>query len=101
MSIGVPFASLDRRKAWLRAILLGATLLGLIASAPVWFNARAYPLLPIATWFPILPAPWDKWFFGAMLLALVFAGWSYRWAVIVFLSASLFAFCEDQNRGQP
>lgn len=72
-----------------------------MASAPVWFNARTYPLLPVATWFPILPAPWDKWFFGAMLLALVFAGWSYRWAVIVFLSASLFAFCEDQNRGQP
>jgi hypothetical protein len=29
------------------------------------------------------------------------AGWFYRQAVTFFLIASLFAFCEDQNRGQP
>ena len=96
-----PFAGVDRRTAWLRAALLGATILGLIASAPVWSNTRLYPLLPLAAWFPILPAPWDKCLFGAMLLALVLACWFYRWGVIVFLGASLFAFCEDQNRGQP
>jgi hypothetical protein len=101
VSIAFPFAGVDRRTAWLRAVLLAATFLGLLASAPVWANARAYPLLPIASWFPILPAPWDKGLFGAMLLALVLGCWFYRWAVIMFLSASLFAFCEDQNRGQP
>jgi hypothetical protein len=91
VSAFLTFAGVDRRTAWLRAILLGAIFLGLIASAPVWANARPYPLLPIADWFPILPAPWDKCFFGVMLLALVLACWFYWWAVIVFLSTSLFA----------
>ncbi len=86
---------------WLRAVLLSATFLGLIASIPLWLNSRAFPLLRVAPWFPVLPAPWDKCLFGAMLLALALAGWRYRPAVAFFLGASLFAYCEDQNRGQP
>lgn len=97
----IPFVGVDRRTAWLRAVLLFATLSGLIASTPLWFNARIYPLTPIASWFPILPAPWDKCLFGMMLAALVVAGWLYRQAVIAFLVLSLFAYCQDQNRGQP
>lgn len=100
MSI-LPFSGVDRRTAWVRATLLSACFLGLLASAPVWLNSRNYPLFPIAPWFPILPSPWDKCLFGAMLLALVLAIWFYRTAGIFFLSATLFAFCEDQNRGQP
>lgn len=96
-----PFAKVDHRTAWLRGTLLVACFLGLIASAPVWLNARAFPLLPITSWFPILPTPWDKCFFSSLLLALLLAGWCYRVAVIYFLSASVFAFCQDQNRGQP
>lgn len=97
----LPFAEVDRRTAWLRGTLLVACFLGMIASAPVWLSARGFPLLPITSWFPILPPPWDKCFFGSLLLALVLAGWCYRAAVIYFLSASMFAFCQDQNRGQP
>src|ERR1035441_4919789 len=36
-----------------------------------------------------------------MLLALALASWFYRTAITCFLLAGLFAFCEDQNRGQP
>ena len=97
----VPFADVDRRTAWVRGTLLLATLLGLIASAPVWLNTRTFPLLPIASWFPILPPPWDKVLFGMMLAALVAAAWFYRVAVIIFLITSLAAYCGDQNRGQP
>jgi hypothetical protein len=97
----VPFAGVDRRVACLRGVLLAATLLGLLASAPVWFNSRLYPLTPITSWFPIFPAPWDKCLFGLLLATLVAAGWLYRKAVIAFLALSFFAFCEDQNRGQP
>ena len=97
----VPFAGLDRRTAWLRGTLLIATLLGLLASAPVWLNTHTFPLLPIFDGFPILAAPFDKILFLAMLLALVLAAWFYRIAVICFLAASLFAYCEDQNRGTP
>jgi hypothetical protein len=60
-----------------------------------------FPLLPIASWFPVLPTPWDKYFFGALLMSLVLAGWFYRAAVSCFLIGSLFLFLEDQNRGQP
>jgi hypothetical protein len=81
--------------------LLGASFLGIIASLPTWLNARGFPLAPIVPSFPIVPAPWDKYFLGAMLLSLVLAVWFYRPAVTTFLVLSLYAFCEDQNRGQP
>lgn len=97
----VPFANTDRRTVCLRATLLAATFLGLIASLPVWLNTRTFPLLPIFPGFPILPAPWDKCLLGLMLASLLAALWFYRQAVIVFLAASLFAYCGDQNRGQP
>src|ERR1041385_2097850 len=96
-----PFTGLERRTVWLRVTLLAASFLGLLASAPLWTNGHAFPLLPIAWWFPILPSPWDKCRFGMMLLALVLAGWFYRAAVASFLVLALFAFFEDQNRGQP
>lgn len=97
----LPFAGLDRRTVWLRVTLLGAVFLGLIASAPVWFNTRDFPLLPVASWFPLLSPPWDGVLFAGMLAALAAACWRYRAAVAVFLLASLLAFCQDQNRGQP
>jgi hypothetical protein len=95
------FAGVDRRTAWLRGCLLSACLLSLIASAPLWLNARVFPLLPLTPGFPILTSPWDKLFFSAMLVLLVLAGRFYRPAVTIFLICGLFAFCEDQNRGQP
>lgn len=96
-----PFAHTDRRTIWLRATLLIATFLGLIASAPAWANTRSFPLVPIFSGFPILPAPWDKGLYALMLGSLIAAIWFYRPAIITFLAASYFAYCGDQNRGQP
>jgi uncharacterized membrane protein YphA (DoxX/SURF4 family) len=96
-----PFARTDRRTLWLRATLLAATFLGLIASLPVWLNTRTFPLLPIVPGFPILPAPWDKCLYGFILISLVAAMWFYRPAVLIFLGTGFFAYCGDQNRGQP
>lgn len=101
MPLTLPLAGADRRTIWLRVTLLGACFLGLIASAPLWLNTRAFPLVTVAKWFPVLPVPWDKCFLAAMLAALLAAAWFYRLGVKVFLLAVLFAFCEDQNRGQP
>jgi hypothetical protein len=101
MSLPLPFAGVDRRTAWLRLVLLLSCFSGLLASRPLWSNSRLYPLLPITPWFPILPAPWDACCFAAMLLALVLAAWFYRPAVTIFLVLILYAFGEDQNRGQP
>lgn len=95
------FPSTDRRTLWLRGTLLIATFLGLIASMPVWFNTRTFPLLPIVSGFPILPAPWDKCLYALMLGSLLTAVRFYKPAIITFLAASFFAYCGDQNRGQP
>jgi hypothetical protein len=97
----VPFAGVDRRVAWLRGILLAACFVTLLASWPLWLNERVFPVLPLTPHFPVLTSPWDKCFFGALLLSLVLAFWHYRPSVTFFLIASLFAFCQDQNRGQP
>ena len=101
MPLTLPFAGVDRRTVWVRVVLLSACLVGLLASALVWRNSRTFPLLPIAPGFPILPAPWDACLLGILLLALVLACWFYHAAITCFLLAGLFAFCEDQNRGQP
>ncbi|MDB6122909.1 MAG: DoxX family protein [Pedosphaera sp.] len=101
MTFPRPFAGLDRRIAWLRAILLSACFLGMLFSEKLWLNTRDYPLLKITPGFPVLPAPLDKIFFIALLLSLVLAGWFHRRAVLFFLFGTLFLFLEDQNRGQP
>ncbi len=101
MSLRLPFQGLDHRTAWLRTMLLGASFFGLLTSIPLWRNSRAYPIVPLMPWIPILHPPWDRLLFAAMLLALVLSLWFYRGSAIFFLLASLFAFCEDQNRGQP
>src|SRR5215469_8072862 len=97
----LPFRGLDRRTILLRATLLAATLVGMFLSAPLWINTREFPVIPIVQEFPVLPAPWDKFLFAAMLLSLVLAAWFYRAAIGFFLVASLFSFFEDQMRGQP
>jgi hypothetical protein len=97
----LPFAGIDRRTAVLRVILLSACFVTLLASMPLWSNTRAFPLLPIFHGFPILPGPVQKILFYALLVSLVLASWFYRPAVIFFMAGTFFAFCEDQNRGQP
>lgn len=82
-------------------MLLSSTFLGLLSCWPLWINAREFPVLPIISWFPVLPWPWDRAFFGAMLASLALAAWRYRLAVGFVLAATVFAWCEDQNRGQP
>jgi hypothetical protein len=97
----IPFKNIGNRTLWLRVTLLNATFFGMIASAPLWTNDHTFPQLPIARGFPVLHAPVDKLLFGAMLLSLIVAAWAYRQAVGFFLAASLFVYCEDENRGQP
>jgi len=97
----IPFGEVDRRTMWLRITLLNACFFGMIACAPLWTNVHAFPLLPIVSGFPVMPHPWDQVLFGAMLLSLVAAAWFYRMAVRFFLVTALFAYCEDENRGQP
>ena len=94
------FGGMSRTRR-LRLTLVIACLLTMLASAPVWMNARLYPALPVAEWFPVLASPWDKLVFGATLGALVLALRFYRAGVIGFLVLSIFLALADQARWQP
>jgi len=82
-------------------LLLIACALTMLASTPLWLSTRTYPLLPIAQWFPVAPAPFDRIIFGGALLSLVFALRFYRSAVICFLAVSFYMAMSDQARWQP
>lgn len=85
----------------LRCLLLMALLLGMLASVQLWLTVRAFPLMPVAAWFPQLTRPWDVVVFVALLVALVVGVRFYRPAAVFFLVGALFLYCGDQNRGQP
>jgi hypothetical protein len=97
----LPFPGASTREAWLRGILLVACLQSMGFTLPLWTNSRTYPVMPVAAWFPVLPAPWDRMFLVGMMASLVLAFWFYRSAVVGFLVGSLFLVLEDQNRLQP
>lgn len=101
MPFTTPFAGVPPRLAALRATLLSAVLFGMLASVKLWLTARSFPLLPVGGWFPVLPTPWDKFFLGALVIALWVSPWLYRPAVIFFLVGGLLLYLGDQNRGQP
>ena len=73
----------------------------MVASTPLWLSTRTYPLLPIAPWFPVAPASFDRMIFGGALFSLVAALRFYRPAVIVFLIISFYLAMSDQARWQP
>jgi len=97
------FAQADdsTRMAWFRCVLVVGMLAGILLSVPLWTAQRLFPLLPVGSWFPSIPAPWDKWFLGAWLLALVLSPCFPRGGVIAFLSGAVFLGLSDQNRLQP
>lgn len=101
MPIPRPFSGVDGRTRWLRCVLLSATLLGMVSCIPLWLTERDYPLVPVASWFPALPPPWDGLFLAVTLLSLIAAAWFHRPALSFFLVAALFLYFGDQNRGQP
>jgi hypothetical protein len=85
----------------LRLILLGACLVGMLLSAPLWMNGRPFPVLPVAGWFPLVPVPWDAVLFGGTLFALALAMRFYRPGVTLFLIGGFWLVLQDQNRLQP
>lgn len=78
MPLAQPFQGVERRIIWLRLTLLVACGASMIASLPLWLNARDFPALPITAGFPVLPAPLDRFYFAGMLLLLPLALWFYR-----------------------
>lgn len=82
-------------------VLLGATLLGMLACIPLWLTTREYPLVPIFASWPIVPTAFGPLFLGVTLVSLLAAIKFFRPAIIFFLLATLFLYGCDQNRGQP
>jgi hypothetical protein len=101
VTISRPFLGADPRVRWLRAILLGATLLGMLCCIPLWLATREYPLVPIFASWPVLPAAFGPLLLGVTLLSLLAAIKKFRPATVFFLLAILYLYGCDQNRGQP
>jgi hypothetical protein len=95
------FLAADHRVRWLRVVLLGATLLGMLSCIPLWLTTREYPLVPIFTSWPVVPPIYGPLLLGVTLLSLAAAAWFFRPAISFFLVATLYLYCCDQNRGQP
>jgi uncharacterized membrane protein YphA (DoxX/SURF4 family) len=95
------FLAADPRARWLRIVLLGATLLGMLSCVPLWLSTREYPLVPVTPWWPAAPPLYGPWLFGITLLSLVAAAWLFRPAIVFFLLSALYLYGCDQNRGQP
>jgi hypothetical protein len=95
------FLADDHRVRWLRVVLLGANLLGMLFCIPLWLGAREYPLAPIFAWWPMAPPVVGPWLLGVTLFSLVAAAWFFRPAIVFFLVAILYLYGCDQNRGQP
>lgn len=82
-------------------VLIGAFVVGIVVSWPLWLGRRTYPLAPLFPGLPGLAVPWDAVLPGAAVLALVAAVVWRRVATGVFLLLVLALFVLDQNRGQP
>jgi hypothetical protein len=101
VTVSHAFLANDHRVRWLRVVLLGATLLGMLSCIPLWLSTREYPLAPIFAWWPIAPPVCGPWLLGVTLFSLVTAAWFFRPAIMFFLVAILYLYGCDQNRGQP
>ncbi|HXB58961.1 MAG TPA: hypothetical protein VNU95_05335 [Candidatus Acidoferrales bacterium] len=95
------FPTADPRVRWLRIVLLGATLSGMLSCIPLWLSTREYPLVPICSSWPVLPPAFGILLFVLTLASLVAALWFFRPAICFFLAATLYLYSCDQNRGQP
>lgn len=87
--------------ARLQIILVTACFFGLLTPTQLWLSSPELPHVPVAPWFPVVGHPWDAVMFGLVLASLGAALKFYRPAILCFLSATLFLYCGDQNRGQP
>jgi hypothetical protein len=96
-----PFLAVDPPVRWLRAVLLGSTLLGMLSCIQLWLTTREYPLVPIFATGPVVPPAYGPLFLGLTLFSLVAAAWFFRPAIMFFLAATLYLYACDQNRGQP
>ena len=101
MTVSPTFSTDDHRVRWLRAVLIGATLLGMLSCLPLWLSTRDYPLVPIFAWWPVAPPGYGPLLLGITLFSLVAAAWAFRPAIGFFLAATFYLYGCDQNRGQP
>ena len=84
----------------LRLVLLAATLSSMLCCIPLWLNTREYPLVPLFPHWLILPAAGGLWVFVLVMASLVAAVWRFRPAIVFFVTATLYLYACDQNRGQ-
>lgn len=86
-----------------RVLLTVGLLVGVLMSWKLWMTDRAFPHLPVFTWFGPFPEPWDQVLYGAFVLALVgsLLRPGCRWALGSVLGIAVLLALQDQVRWQP
>ena len=73
----------------------------MLSCIPLWLSSREYPLVPVFGSWPTVTSACGPLLLGVTLFSLIAAAWLFRPAIIFFLTATLYLYCCDQNRGQP
>lgn len=83
-------------------LLTAAVVVQLCVTVGLWLPSRLYPLAPVFSWLPALPAAANPLLLGSLILAVVAFGISnHRAAGIVFLVIAAISIGLDLNRLQP
>ena len=85
---------------FLRASVCLAMAAGLVLSPKLWLTQRSYPLVPIADWFPAIPAPLDAVLYWLLIVLAVF-GIRSQIAITAFVALLFAVALGDQTRWQP
>lgn len=91
------------RAEWLKASLALAMAAGLLLSLRLWLSQRDFPLTPVFSWLPPIPAPCGWIWLGALLLLLgLIVAWPRpRILIAVLVGLGTLLCLWDQSRWQP
>lgn len=91
------------RPALVKIVLAEALIAGLLLSPNLWMSGRAYPLVPVADWLPVIAPPADRICYFAMLVLLAAIVVAPRARTLMWVLVGLLGgVCMlDQSRWQP
>lgn len=92
----------ERSRRVVEVVAVGM-LAGMLLSPKLWLSSRSYPLTPVVDSWPVVVAPYDEYWYLALLVLLVaipLTPWQ-RLVVLVFVVLSGVLCLGDQTRWQP
>ena len=91
------------RASFLTFVVAGGMVAGLLLSWRLWVSPRAYPLSPVAGWWPVLAPAVETALVGTLMAAVALGALVRRgrWLLWVGVLAALVLAAGDQSRWQP